>query len=338
MLRELQRLRASIETEGYIHVHATKFKDPTVVGETNEVFKQDVINLGSQDFSSKRVVMILDDAYLVYQWTNSNVRTETEIPTDLVAFQVVGAESKGTVGGIEMGPDTILLGGPGGADEFVVEPPYESVTFLVSLERLNKELVQRQREDEIEVSQSVELLQGNSELVRSVFAYGKDISEAAGQERILFNSSARARASAAEDLLELILSALQTATPRTLDRKGRTRHAYSEILKACESYALEQGPDKLYVGELCDVAGASERTLQYAFQELLGMTPLSYIRRLRLHRIRRELLDPESICKTVSQAAFEWGSWNLGEFSREYSLCFGELPSETLKRRPKYDL
>jgi transcriptional regulator GlxA family with amidase domain len=35
----------------------------------------------------------------------------------------------------------------------------------------------------------------------------------------------------------------------------------------------------------------------------------------------------------AAAAAVEWGFWHFGEFSRAYKECFGELPSETLRRR-----
>jgi hypothetical protein len=28
-----------------------------------------------------------------------------------------------------------------------------------------------------------------------------------------------------------------------------------------------------------------------------------------------------------------WGFWHFGEFSRAYKECFGELPSDTLRRK-----
>jgi transcriptional regulator GlxA family with amidase domain len=34
----------------------------------------------------------------------------------------------------------------------------------------------------------------------------------------------------------------------------------------------------------------------------------------------------------VSSIALDWGFWHFGEFSRAYRACFGELPSETLRR------
>ena len=76
----------------------------------------------------------------------------------------------------------------------------------------------------------------------------------------------------------------------------------------------------------------SERTLQYAFKELLGMTPVAYLTRLRLHRVRQALRTATLASTTVTREALRWGFWHFGHFSSDYKRQFGELPSQTLKR------
>ena len=78
----------------------------------------------------------------------------------------------------------------------------------------------------------------------------------------------------------------------------------------------------------------SERVLEYAFKETLGLTPVAYLTRLRLHRVRQVLLAASQQSNTVSAVALDWGFWHFGEFSRAYRDCFGELPSDTLRRKP----
>jgi AraC family ethanolamine operon transcriptional activator len=81
------------------------------------------------------------------------------------------------------------------------------------------------------------------------------------------------------------------------------------------------------------VAAVSERTLEYAFKEIAGLTPMNYLVRLRLHRVRQALLAAKPESTTVSIQALNWGFWHFGEFSRAYKECFGELPSDTLRRK-----
>ena len=98
---------------------------------------------------------------------------------------------------------------------------------------------------------------------------------------------------------------------------------------------MSQTGDRLYVTDLCRAARVSERTLEYAFKEIMGLTPTAYLTRLRLHRVRQALLAAAPGSITVSTAALDWGFWHFGEFSRAYKACFGELPSDTLRRRTR---
>lgn len=92
---------------------------------------------------------------------------------------------------------------------------------------------------------------------------------------------------------------------------------------------VEASPDgPLTVAELCVRLRASRRTLQYAFEESLGVNPFMYMRAVRLGHARNELQR----AATVTEAATRWGFWHLGNFSNEYREQFGELPSETLRR------
>jgi len=104
-------------------------------------------------------------------------------------------------------------------------------------------------------------------------------------------------------------------------------------VRLAEDYAMTQGSARLYVTDLCRITGVSERTLEYAFKEVMGLAPMAYLARLRLHRVRQALLAATNGPTTVAAAALEWGFWHFGEFSRAYKECFGELPSETLRRR-----
>jgi transcriptional regulator GlxA family with amidase domain len=106
-------------------------------------------------------------------------------------------------------------------------------------------------------------------------------------------------------------------------------------VRRAEEYALAQNGAHLCVSDLCRVAGVSERTLDYAFKEVMGLTPVAYLTRLRLHRVRKALLAATPGSTTVSAQALTWGFWHFGEFSRAYRACFGELPSQTLQRRPE---
>jgi transcriptional regulator GlxA family with amidase domain len=150
----------------------------------------------------------------------------------------------------------------------------------------------------------------------------------------LFNERKKERVAAQIELLETLLTTLDVANDFEPTRSDRTRQAHSLLVKLAEDYALSHTGEHLYVSDLCRVAAVSERTLEYAFKEVLGMRPVNYLIRLRLHRVRQALLAATHGSTTVSAEALNWGFWHFGEFSRAYKECFGELPSDTLRRPP----
>jgi transcriptional regulator GlxA family with amidase domain len=105
-------------------------------------------------------------------------------------------------------------------------------------------------------------------------------------------------------------------------------------VKRVEDFVLSRAGDRLFVSDLCRAASVSERTLENAFRNVMGLTPMNYLVRLRLHHVREALLAGSHTSTTVSTEALKWGFWHFGDFSRAYKDCFGELPSDTLRRRP----
>lgn len=88
---------------------------------------------------------------------------------------------------------------------------------------------------------------------------------------------------------------------------------------------LQQPPT---VAELCERLGTSRRSLQLAFQRVLGVSPLAYLRAARLGAARRSLKTAAS----VTEAATQLGFWHFGHFAKDYQAMFGELPSQTQRR------
>ncbi|GLP66279.1 MULTISPECIES: AraC family transcriptional regulator [unclassified Streptomyces] len=91
---------------------------------------------------------------------------------------------------------------------------------------------------------------------------------------------------------------------------------------------IEAHPETPFtVGDLARAAGVSVRRLQEGFREHLGVTPLTYLRNVRLDRVHADLLTGAT---GVTEAAGRWGFSHLSRFSAAYRERFGAAPSETL--------
>ena len=98
---------------------------------------------------------------------------------------------------------------------------------------------------------------------------------------------------------------------------------------------LQENLDRrdLSVHEVAAVVGVTERALQSAFKHSLGLSPTELIRRLRMERIRADLLDDSFAGdRTVLSAATRWGVQNRSTLVSGYRKQFHEAPSETLER------
>jgi AraC-like DNA-binding protein len=97
--------------------------------------------------------------------------------------------------------------------------------------------------------------------------------------------------------------------------------------------AVRAEPERAYtVALLAGIAGVSVRTLQQGFREHLGMTPLTFLRRVRLERAHADLLADSS--GTVAQVAHRWGFTHLGRFAAAYAAIYGVPPSLTRSTNP----
>jgi len=88
----------------------------------------------------------------------------------------------------------------------------------------------------------------------------------------------------------------------------------------------------LSVRELAIEIGVTERALQTAFKNFLGLSPTELIRRQRMERIRAELEDPFTSERNILGAANKWGVQNRSTLVSSYRKQFNEAPSETLER------
>jgi len=315
-------------------VTVIEISDPAAAGAGIELLNLDAMQLQSAPLRARRVIVRLESAAVVFHSTNLRVRTRTSVRKGLLAYVTFGPQAKGTVNGLPVRPDLMLVAESESEAQFVTNHGYESIAFLLPPQDISAHLAARQREDEFRMPHGVEILQADAENVRRLFSWGKRLVDTAARQPALFNDRKNERVAAHVELLETLLATLRVANDFEADRSDRTRQSHSLTVKTAEDYALSHTDDPLYVSDLCRVAAVSERTLENAFKEVMGLTPMTYLVRLRLHRVRQALLAATQGSTTVSAEALNWGFWHFGEFSRAYKECFGELPSDTLRRKP----
>lgn len=117
-------------------VVVAELKDPTLVGKSIEVLKQDVLKLSPEAFRASRVSIRLDQCQVVYHSTNLAVRARTSLQEGLVVYTVFCSKSTGTVNGLPIRAEQILASVHGIEVELVVAAGYESIALLLPPELL----------------------------------------------------------------------------------------------------------------------------------------------------------------------------------------------------------
>lgn len=132
-----------------------------------------------------------------------------------------------------------------------------------------------------------------------------------------------------DNLLSTCLQALLHAH----DCQGRhyDQRIHRYIVSRVRELTLSADGESLTIGEICTSLNISRRTLNHAFIRVLGITPVEYMRNVRLHRVRAELQSSPYQVTTIADVAAKWGFWHMSLFARYYRELFGECPSDTLE-------
>jgi AraC-like DNA-binding protein len=75
----------------------------------------------------------------------------------------------------------------------------------------------------------------------------------------------------------------------------------------------------------------SVRTLQEEFRRHLGMSPMAYLRTVRLRHAHRDLRSANPTHVTVASIAHRWGFSHLGRFAAAHKAMCGETPLQVLQ-------
>ncbi|TFL09346.1 AraC family transcriptional regulator [Pusillimonas caeni] len=152
-----------------------------------------------------------------------------------------------------------------------------------------------------------------------------------------FTGDAAGNALVGQQVEQLLVTTLLTQHP----------HSYSEALsrpvqapprhyvQRAEDYILARYAEPITIETLARHAAISARSLHKGFQQHKGMSPMGFLRLVRLQRVRERLLQASAHAEPVSitRVALEAGFSHLGHFTQAYRRQFGETPTQTATRR-----
>ncbi|MFF1255105.1 AraC family transcriptional regulator [Pseudarthrobacter sp. NPDC058329] len=139
---------------------------------------------------------------------------------------------------------------------------------------------------------------------------------------------------ALEQLESFVMSNLLLAVPNNYSEVLLTPAPTVNLgrLKPVVDFIEANADEPITPAELARVGMMSIRTLHASFQQSLGTSPMEHLRRVRMERVRAELISNKNPDLKITDVATRWGFYHPSRFAARYRQMFGELPSETLQR------
>ncbi len=119
--------------------------------------------------------------------------------------------------------------------------------------------------------------------------------------------------------------ALEWSNAVSRDAGGATQMYYRFDL--CRSWLRSNDAKAVSNSEIARFSNSSRRSVEQSFSSNVSMGPLTYMRVVRLHDVRRAMLDPSFQDHSIGDIAAQYGFWDWSRFSNQYRRHFGELPS-----------
>lgn len=158
--------------------------------------------------------------------------------------------------------------------------------------------------------------------------------------RLIFDEVDRADGMARDPLLatklsELLITSLLTAHEHSYSNELRRPAQVStpRVVRMAMDFIHEDPSRVIVAADIAAAAATSVRAIERGFREHLGVSPMAYLRAVRLDGVHQDLLRAEASDATVAAIAGRWGFTHLSRFSEYYRYRFGVLPSQTLRER-----
>ena len=133
-----------------------------------------------------------------------------------------------------------------------------------------------------------------------------------------------------DDFLPLLISNI----PIKLNSKSFLKPSRrAKLIAQAEQKMLAHLEKPLTLKQLAQNLGSSSCALSFGFKDLFGVSPMRYLKIRRLNAVRQRLKASEPKNCSIAILASKFGFFSPSHFARDYKAMFGELPSETLRKR-----
>lgn len=290
--------------------------------------------LSSGRFKGRVTSAHLGQISIYVEFTNQSVEKQIKAsPTDFAFFLLLDDNDPTYSYGVPKTKDWVHVVPPNG--ETVIVCPVEAVVLVITINRhaliYNEGLMAEASHWLINLEKRGEYLK-SADLADRLKTNILSALDSAAQAK-----TPRARTTINQATVFTLAYALTMEWLKQDDFSVHQRTAAFERYQQARKLLLEEmlldelrSPEKKESGVLAELG--SRRSIELAFAKHVFMGPLAYHRVVRLHSVRRKLMERGRKEQSIGDIASEEGFWDWSKFSIYYRRQFGELPSETRKR------
>ena len=112
-----------------------------------------------------------------------------------------------------------------------------------------------------------------------------------------------------------MLAAVTLSTASTGPTPHDRTDAKPVLLRRAMEYMDANATSDIGLADIANAVHVTPRAVQYMFRRYLEITPLQYLRRLRLHYAHQELLAGDRMHNTVTDNSARWGFAHTGRYA-----------------------
>ena len=200
------------------------------------------------------------------------------------------------------------------------ELPYLAMRLTINIAQLHQLLIEMGEADR----------SANEHSNRGIFVstMSDDLAQATFRLSKLLNDQQRAKVlgpTVIKEILYHVMCGEQGSLLKSFAQSNRHDHQIANVIH----YIQENYYEPIEVMDLAHIANMSPSSLHHHFKTVTRLSPIQYIKSIRLHQARRIIIDD---AQSISEAAFKVGYASPSQFSREYKRLFGVAPSQAAKQ------
>ena len=274
---------------------------------------------------------MLDSCALRIGSLSQAVRVQVQFPGDRATLALaLDAAEPIRLHGKSFRPDNLTVFGPGEEIDALFSPGSKWATFYMPIEDYERELAAVSESPHLPHPRGIPRFLPSRRSMARLQGALSSVEELARGLPGLF-ADAQWRKNIERELKNGFFGALDDGA--VIERRGVEARLISgwRIVREAEAQLDEDDAPVPSIASLCRKLRVSRRTLERAFQELVGVGPSAYFRIRALNAVRRALAEAPPYPGVVARLAVDHGFWHLGRFAQQYRELFGERPIDTLR-------